>query len=303
MKQENTHERNAGRGEKEAMAQGGSHPLLREAAHRYCTAHGLECSELSHGWVLRIGRGEQARFFHGFDLGLNAQLAAKAADDKAFCALRFAEAGVPHVPRRLVMSPALFMGLRGTARGWAEEARAAVAEMAAAGEGGAVVVKPNRGRGGADVWLCRTKDAALRRLAAVAARWPDGAACVEPWLPAARECRFVVLDGEVLLAFAKVAGNAGEGGKPKPRLHNLGRDGRIAPLQASEEELAGLARRAAQALGLRFCTVDILSRGDEEPLVLEANANVTLARAAEALGVEKVLRVYEKAIARALEGR
>ena len=273
---------------------GGSHPLLREAAGRFCAARGLAYAELSHGWVLRLGEGAAARFIHGFELGLNTRLAALAADDKAFCALRLAEAGVPHVPRRLVVSLTLFMGLRDAAGGWMEEARAAVAEMAAAGEGGAVVVKPNRGRGGADVWVCRTEEEALRRLAGVAARWPDGAACVEPWLPTARECRFVVLDGAVELAFAKVVDAAG-GEDGASRLHNLGREGRIAPLLPEEEGLADMAVRAATALGLRFCTVDILARG-EEPPVLEANANVTLARAAEALGREPVLRIYEKAI-------
>ena len=274
---------------------GGSHPLLREAARRFCAARGLAYAELSHGWVLRLGEGAAARFIHGFELGLNTRLAALAADDKAFCALRLAEAGVPHVPRRLVVSPTLFMGLRDAAGGWMEEARAAVAEMTAAGEGGAVVVKPNRGRGGADVWVCQSEEEALRRLAEVAARWPDGAACVEPWLPAARECRFVVLDGAVELAFAKVVDASAGGGDGSPRLHNLSREGRIAPLLPQEKALADMAARAATALGLRFCTVDILVRADR-PLVLEANANVTLARAAEALGRETVLRVYEKAI-------
>jgi hypothetical protein len=45
--------------------------------------------------------------------------------------------------------------------------------------------------------------------------------------------------------------------------------------------------------------VDVLAR-EQTPLVLEANANVTLARAAEALGRERVLRVYETAIERVL---
>ena len=270
----------------------GSHALLAEAARRVCARRGLAFAALSHGWVLRLGRGRKARFIHGFALGLNSRLAALAADDKALCALMLAEAGVPHVPRRLVLSPALHGRLHGDGGAeWLKEARSAVMEMVALGENAMVVVKPNRGRGGADVWPCADMREALRRLAKVAARQPDGAACVEPFLPAERECRFVVLDGAVEIAFAKVADESADGFA----LHNLSCDGRIAPLMPEEEALSDLALHAAAALALRFCTVDILAREDG-PLVLEANANVTLGHAAQALGRERVIVLYERAL-------
>ena len=270
----------------------GSHALLVEAAQRLCARRGLAFAALSHGWVLRLGQGRDARFVHGFALGLNSRLAALAADDKALCALMLAEVGLPHVPRRLVLSPALHGRLHHDGgAGWLEEARNAVAEMAALGEGGAVVVKPNRGRSGMDVWRCCDTREALRRLGEVAARQADGAACVEPFLPAERECRFVVLDGTIELAFAKVAGESAK----SFALHNLSRDGRIAPLAPQEEALGEMALAAAEALGLHFCTVDILAR-EEGPLVLEANANVTLGRAAEALGRERIIAIYERVL-------
>ncbi len=281
------------------MAEGGSHPLLKEAARRFCAARGLGYAELSHGWVLRLGKGAQARFVHGFDLGLNTRLAAKAADDKYLAALMWHESGVPHVPRALLVSPGLFARL-GRGGDWRCEMRAVLGGMAAKGWHGALVLKPNEGRGGEDVVVCADTGEAEARLPALFERHET--LCAEPWMPAARECRFVVLDGAVLLAFAKVVDCTGleGGGHGVARLHNLSREGRIAPLLPEEEALAEMAVGAAAALGLRFCTLDILVR-EGGPLVLEANANVTLARAAETLGRERVLRVYEKAIARVFE--
>ena len=278
------------------MAGHGSHPLLKEAARRYCAAHGLDYAELSHGWVLRLGRGDDARFIHGFDLGLNTRLAAKAADDKFFAALMWRESSLPHVPRELLLSRTLAERL-GQGQGWWRKTRTVLRNMAMRGWNGALVVKPNEGRGGEDVVVCADPEEAEASLSVLFER--HDTLCAEPYLPCARECRFVVLDGDVLLAFAKVVDGADRAGATHggPRLHNLSREGRIAPLLPAEEALAEVAVRAAAALGLRFCTLDILAR-ETEPLVLEANANVTLARAAQALGSERVLRVYERALER-----
>ena len=291
---------------------------------------GISVTTASGGWIVRLSRGRAVAHVVGYTFPLNLASAHLLAQDKAAAAEALGAAGVPCVPHRLVLRPDLadYVGARGNWAALLEHFHAS---------GGDVVVKPNDGTGGLGVERART----VRELeAAVHAGFAEHRALsVSPFRPLAMEARAVVLDGEVLLAYEKhrlsVTGDGrrtlgalaaeasaavppGASGEIVPagetRLvdwrHNLGRGARPAALAPeAREAVSALALRAADALGLRFASVDVVApeAGAQDTgapaasgglLVMEANAGVMLEAYARAApdGPEAARRVYGAAL-------
>lgn len=79
--------------------------LLVDIVQRYCAARGLPLETRADGWLLVLGQPTARRLIFGYDLGLNSAVAHRIASDKAATAEVLALAGVPAVPHRLVMAP------------------------------------------------------------------------------------------------------------------------------------------------------------------------------------------------------
>jgi glutathione synthase/RimK-type ligase-like ATP-grasp enzyme len=221
-------------------------------------ALGAEIAWLSSDYIAALTCGSHTAMVVGYHFPLNNAAACALADDKSATADVLAWVDVPHV-RHVLM--------RFDSAGLAEEIDR-VAELF----GFPLVIKPHRGTGGQGVTRVTSPEAMAAALTCLRGRYEALAAC--PWLDIAHEYRVVVLDGQARLIFEKVRA------LPDGDWRNNLKYGSVPVMQADDrltDPLAGIALRAAAALGLRFTSVDVVASpaGLE---VLEVNSGVCLER-------------------------
>lgn len=165
--------------------------LVREAAE----AIGAQVESLGEGWILRITKGGKPRHIHGYSFDLNPAATHQICCDKAATAEVLHAAGVPRVEHQLVLHPemARYVPHSGT---WN-------ALLAAFGNWGQdVVVKENEGTGGRGVVRCKRVIELERAVYGAFGRTMSLAVC--PFVEIRHEYRFVMLQGQCVLAYEKV---------------------------------------------------------------------------------------------------
>ena len=257
---------------------------LVDCLKQYALTRNANLELLSHDWIAVLTRGELRHLVYGYDLGLNGAAAAKIANDKGATYSVLTAAGLPAVEHRVFLHPRFldFLPVDGNWPGM----RAAFADFAHD-----AVIKDNEGTGGVEVFRVRSQTELEQRahqLMQIAR-----AIALSPFLAIEAEQRFVMLESECVLAYAKERAS-GEW------RHNLGLGARALRLDPVAPELLpalSLARSAMAALTLRFASIDIVTVAGE-PMVLEANAGVMLEAASrpELGGPELAERIYTKAL-------
>ena len=270
--------------------------------YEICREEGIEVSSYSSDWAFRLEKGGKRAFILGYQFGLNSASTQQVCKDKNITSEVLADVGVPCVFHTLFMAPSM-LSYVGSDGSWAP--------MSEALKKGPLVVKDNYGTGGNQVFLARTQPELEKACAEVFSRSLAAAVC--PYEEILDEYRLVVLDGEIRLAFSKIrpflkgdgkrslrslAAQAlaeGKGAFPdlsalgKDRVpakgekvylnwkHNLGQGAKAKRIAADRlpEELRELALRAAEAVALRFGSVDII-RTEEGLKVLEINGGVMM---------------------------
>jgi len=235
---------------------------LVDGLRRYAASRGISVEFLSHDWIAVLTRGRQRHLVFGYDLGLNGAAAAKIANDKGATYDVLRGAGLAAVEHRVFLHPRFldFLPVDGNWPGL-------LAAFEAFGRD--AVIKDNEGTGGMEVFRVRT-GTELEQRAHQLMQIARGLA-LAPFLEIAAEQRFVMLENDCMLAYAKERA-AGEW------RHNLGLGARASLLDATSMDVQpalALAQAAMAALTLRFASIDIVTVAGR-PMVLEANAGVML---------------------------
>lgn len=235
------------------------------------------------GWLKILERQGTRRFVLGHVFDLNTAAAAAICSDKPATSTVLTDAGVSNVYHALVT----LQHLRADGT-WEVLDAGTVAASAAAAMPVPAVVKAVEGSGGREVELAR--DAEQLRLLLRARLGSDGRAAVSPFVEIRREVRFVLLDGDVLVAVDKVRGHDWR--------HNLDTGAVGVELVEPPVEAAGVALAAARAVGLQLATVDVVEV-DGGWSVLEMNRGTKLVKwAAQSPGEhERVVEVYRRIVA------
>ncbi|MGJ4946084.1 ATP-grasp domain-containing protein [Bradyrhizobium sp. HKCCYLS1011] len=84
--------------------------ILIEAIRRYCAEHGIGLDIRADGWLLVLERGSRRHLIFGYDLGLNSAVAHRLACDKAATADLLAASGVPVVSHAFFLAPVFDAG-------------------------------------------------------------------------------------------------------------------------------------------------------------------------------------------------
>ena len=308
-----------------------SERMLVDCLKRYGASRGVDVQFLSPDWIAVLSKGARRHLVFGYDLGLNGAAAAKIANDKGatFDVLR--AAGLPAVEHQVFLHPRFldFVPVDGNWTGL-------LAAFEAFGRD--AVLKDNEGTGGMEVFRVRNRTEMEQR--ALGLFQIARSLAISPFLPIRDETRFVMIDGECVLAYAKqraeITGDglhsvaqllatrkmaaaydnpqvpltavpaAGER-VPLQWRHNLGlgAEARLLAHAAPElQESLALARKAMAALTLRFASIDIVTVGST-PMVLEANAGVMLEVASrpEFGGRDLADRIYHDVLDRIFSGQ
>lgn len=131
-----------------------------------------------------------------------------------------------------------------------------------------IVIKPNNGSLGAKVFQIKTASELEPALAQVFYQATSASMC--PYYEIQYEYRVIVLDGETRLIYGKTRSDDWR--------FNLCRGAQSFKVEdfGLRNELAQTALVATKAIGLRFCSVDIINTIDNEHLVLEVNSGVMI---------------------------
>jgi RimK family alpha-L-glutamate ligase len=149
------------------------------------------------------------------------------------------------------------------------------------------VVKPRFGSWGQDVLRCRTPEELTTALAWVATRpwWePHGALVQELVGPGGRDIRVIVAGGRVVAGAHRISG-------PDEWRTNVTLGGMVLEAEVSPDE-AGLAVRAAAAVGIDLASVDLLPTNGGLT-VLELNAAVDFDRKYDLPGIDPYRAILE----------
>jgi len=299
--------------------------ILREI----CAEGNMDFETFSYDWISKLTRGDKIMYICGYHFPLNDASAALICSDKAALSAVLAERGIPCAEHRFFMSP---QNLHFTGRdgNWPEL-------CAMLWKNKTLVCKRNGGSGGSGVYLVQSQ-AELERAVSEIFRTSRSMA-VSPFYEIINEYRAVILCGEVRLIYNKIRPYVtGDGGKTVFELmaqkfgpsasqievtaeldavppdgqrfnlgwkHNLGRGSVSAPVADADllEKLSRLAAEAAQALKIKFASVDIIqTTADEEVeeryMVLEINSGIMMEKFA-ASGRDNYLaakKIYSDAV-------
>ncbi|MHC2466141.1 ATP-grasp domain-containing protein [Bradyrhizobium embrapense] len=287
-----------------------SQRIFLETIKRYCLARSIAVEVRSGGWLVIMTKGDARRLAIGYDIGLNSAVAHQVANDKSACAEVLASAGVSAVPHTLFLGSKLSKHIPGS------DSREAMQRLLDEHPHG-LVVKPNEGTSGELVFRVTTPAQLETAVARILAAHPSLA--ISPYVDIKDEVRVVLLDDRALIVYGKtrpsVIGDGvhslralAEAAATAEQLKALSEDFNAAAFDvipaagerlllnwrhnldagaepvlltdaATREVCVALAIKAAQAVGIRFASIDVV-RGDGAWQVLEANSGVKM----EALG-------------------
>jgi glutathione synthase/RimK-type ligase-like ATP-grasp enzyme len=280
------------------------HRILVDVVTRYCAERAIALDVRADGWLLVLGHLPRRHLVLGYDFGLNGAVAHRVACDKAAASELLALSGVACVPHAYFMAPIL--------SGAAEPPWAAMLEMLQIRPDG-LVVKPNEGTSGRSVTHVTNRVALEDAVNAIFATNVNVA--LSPFLMIDDEIRVVLLDGAPLIVYRKQRPTlTGDGmhslrelitsaAAPKQQTalladfgigdldtivpqgqqrllswrHNLEFGARPELLDSGDarDACTVLAVAAAEAIGMRFASVDIV-RADGGWQVLEINSGVMM---------------------------
>jgi glutathione synthase/RimK-type ligase-like ATP-grasp enzyme len=257
----------------------GGRRIFVDAITKYCARRGIACEVKSQGWLIVMRRGGMRRFALGYDLGLNSAISHRIASDKAATSDILAMSGIPCIAHTQFSNPVLADYAPAPCL---REAMRALLRQHPQG----IVVKPNEGTSGRLVFKATNEaelDEAAREIFAA-----HLSLAISPFVRIAEEVRVVLIDDTPLAVYAKA--------RAADWRHNLELGARpvLLPPGAVREACVTLAVRAAQAIGIRFASIDIVRVADAWQ-VLEINSGVMM----EALGrhhPEQVAAAYTAAL-------
>lgn len=163
----------------------------------FARENGLILEEFCHNWVHKLTNPKTGKssFVFGYDLGLNPSSVAQICRDKVATSEILEAAGIPVIPHRLIIQPNLIS--------YAPSATVSkVLKQVFDESGEQIVVKPNEGTGGRDVYKVRSIAQAIPIIERMHAM--DKAVAVCPYVEIEQEWRVYVLNGEARIVLRKV---------------------------------------------------------------------------------------------------
>ncbi|MCL2604510.1 MAG: ATP-grasp domain-containing protein [Defluviitaleaceae bacterium] len=225
-----------------------------------CAENGITCLSLSRGYILRMTKNGQSRHVYGNFWDLNSAAADRLACDKCGCYALLSASGIPALAHTLVFNSIN----RGEWTG--EDGTLLSALEFFEKHKRKIVIKPNKGTQGRDVFLCETPLAVEQALMTIFTTEPDAA--LSPYVNIRTEYRVFYLAGRAYFIYGKRRGKSWK--------FNL-----VSGATAFEvtdmnliDDLTGMALRAARCIGINFATIDIAKLSDGTLAIVEINSGV-----------------------------
>lgn len=223
-----------------------------------CEAEHIAVESLSKNYILRLRKGEIIRTVYGPFWDINNAAADKIACDKCACYAMLNESGVPAIEHQLLSHPIRRFGFTGESGVWTNALNFFNRHKV-------IVVKPNNGSNGREIHLCNTVQTLELAVQEIFETSPDVA--ISPFYKIKTEYRVFYLNGECYLIYGKSP-------SPDDWRHNLSQGATAFEVIGEKQALENLAKRAANAIGITFASVDIAELEDGKIVVMEINSGV-----------------------------
>jgi glutathione synthase/RimK-type ligase-like ATP-grasp enzyme len=234
-----------------------------------CAEEKILLETLSRGYVHRLTKDGTVRHIFGSYWDINSAASDRIACDKTACYTLLAKNEIPAIAHEILFNPLRRIGWAGENGAWA------LATRFFKRHGEKVVLKPNQGTQGQDIYLCKTIPELEAAAHAIFLNYPDAA--LSPYKEIKNEYRAFFLNGECRFVYGKAKGNSWQ--------HNLSQ-GAVAFEITDEKKIAeikSLATRAADCIGITFATIDIAESPTGKIAVMEINSGVQCRRLLEQL--------------------
>lgn len=294
---------------------------------KICKEKGIAMRDASFGYITELKKNGIVRHIVGETLELNTSSAYKIASDKFACFSILVQNEVPTIKYNMIFNP--------ETRSDYENNDILKAMILFDQYNGKVILKANTSSEGKDVFCITNKEELKKKIIEEFASNKDSLS-ICPFYDIGYEYRAIYLDGEIIFCYKKekpyVIGN-GEYSLKKlvqnleienvyenldlnyiPKKgekvevswkHNLCLGG-VPNLDIDEEtrkRVYDLAKKAGNAIGIKFASVDIAETKDKELLVMEINSNVCMNKFAETVanGLQIEYEIFSNAIDKMFE--
>lgn len=229
-----------------------------------CQESGVSLQWFSNNWVALLEKDKAKHFTIGYNFNINSAAAARIASDKIATYELLRHFGIPAVECRPLYecdNPEPY------AKGYQSES---YVEEFFNRNHQHIVLKPNGGQGGIDVYQVSELNQVQPVLKKIFRQGYLAAMC--PFYEIRNEYRFIMLDGEVRLAYMKE--------RNEDWRFNLSQGASAKKIEDDKlyEKLLALAKQAVKVLEIRFCSVDIIETQDNELMIMEVNSGVTTSK-------------------------
>jgi len=249
-----------------------------------CKEKNILCESLSQGYVLCLTKGDFSRRIFGSYWDLNSAAADRIACDKTACFVLLEKNKIPAILHELMYNPRRRFDWARKKGEWQHAAEFFKRHNKK------IVIKPNQGTKGQDIFLCQTMLELEAAAHTIFASHPDAA--LSPYREIESEYRVFYVNGNCRFVYGKAKGYTWQ--------HNLSQ-GAVAFEVSDEKKLAtlkNLAQQAANCIGITFATIDIAESLSGELAVMEINAGVQARQLLEQLPHLRpiIKKVYEEAV-------
>jgi len=234
--------------------------IRNELINEICKEKGIQVEYLSQKYILRLTKNGKPRHIFGPYWDMNHAAADRLACDKCGCYTILNNCSVPAIEHKLFFNPlqrAYLLAHEGTMQN-------ALAYLEANNQ--QVVVKPNQGAQGKDVYYCDSPMTLEHAIQTIFMTEPDVALC--PYHEIYTEYRVFYLNGRAHYYYGKTKGDNWK--------HNLSQGAKAFEVTNADlrTNLAELAIQAAKAIDINFATIDIASLENNELVIMEINSGV-----------------------------
>ncbi|WP_046746256.1 ATP-grasp domain-containing protein [Kordia zhangzhouensis] len=292
--------------------------------------HEITIQSFSYDWILKLSKNDVHKHIFGYNFELNSATSKMIAGDKSATTDLLEAAQIPTVQHRLFLNPELekYVGIAGN---W-QHILQFFQDNAQK-----IVCKPIDGTGGNDVFVVKSVIQLEKALHLLFSKYRS--ICLSPFYSIKKEYRAVMLDGEVELLYQKnipfVKGTGTStilellqhtfseetlqniiyafANRSDRNLSDIPQKDEIVEVnwksnlgEGAQAEIienniiSALATKAAKAINIRFCSVDIIETVTGEFFVLEINSGVMIEHFLNNQPQEynRVRAIYEKAVLR-----
>ena len=268
--------------------------LFEKMIEEICEEEKIGCKNVSYGWLKELSKDGKHHYLRGYNFDINSFVAKTIASDKYATYAVLKDKNVDVVEHNMIFNPE-------TRDMYFDEALIEKT-MNMIDQYGKVIVKANCSYCGKDVYLCENKEEVEKTIYQLFSEGHDTLSS-QPFYDVVYEYRCIFLNGEIKYIYKKERPYEIENGVKvySSWKHNLSLGGIPITIDENEKnynQIIDLAVRAANAINIKFASVDIVLTRDEKLYVMEINSNVCFGKFSTIIpgGYDIAKNIYRKAI-------